>query len=141
MRIKEFLQYPWEGTVKASWHYIVSALQPKNFTFIEHGELAVLLASNAPPLVVDVRHQRVYSDFGHIAGAISQPMPEFMDTCRAIPKDRPIVTVCYFGYYNQAAARRLTDLGHRNVRALRGGMEAWNMAERPTVKGETAAGV
>lgn len=87
-------------------------------------------------LVVDLRASADF-DKGHIAGAknvqLSQFDPENKQLAPA--KALPVVVVCKVGQTAQAAAARLRKAGFSDVSVLEGGVQAWQAADLPLVKG------
>lgn len=87
-------------------------------------------------LVVDLRP---VADFqkGHIAGArnvqLSQFDPEHKQLAPA--KALPVVLVCKAGDSASSAAKRLRKAGFTHVSVLEGGVQAWQAADLPLVKG------
>jgi adenylyltransferase/sulfurtransferase len=51
-----------------------------------------------------------------------------------IPADRPIVVYCRTGQRSRAAARRLMEAGHVDVRSMSGGLVAWVGAVDPDLR-------
>ena len=87
-------------------------------------------------LVIDLRP---LADFekGHIPGAKnvlpSQFDPENKQLANA--KSLPVVAVCRTGQASAAAAKRLKQAGFEHVYWLDGGIQAWQQADLPLVKG------
>lgn len=64
---------------------------------------------------------------GHIASAISMPFPTLADDHKML-SDYNLLIVYGDGYRDplaEATAKRLIELGHKDVRVLRGGLQAW----------------
>ena len=87
-------------------------------------------------LVVDLR---AISDFekGHIAGAKNVQMSQFDPENKTLApaKALPVVLVCQAGQTAQTAAKRLRKAGFAQVAVLEGGIQAWQSADLPLVKG------
>ena len=87
-------------------------------------------------LVVDLR---AISDFekGHIAGAKNVQMSQFDPENKSLApaKALPVVLVCQAGQTAQTAAKRLRKAGFAQVAVLEGGIQAWQSADLPLVKG------
>lgn len=100
---------------------------PDNITFMTPDELAAQLASDQPPLVLDVRARNHYeTDEGRIAGSI-RVLPDLIgDWAVNAPKDRLVVAYC--SCPNDATsirvARQLQSEGFQAA-ALKGGYPAW----------------
>jgi glyoxylase-like metal-dependent hydrolase (beta-lactamase superfamily II)/rhodanese-related sulfurtransferase len=97
-------------------------------------ELRQKLASDNPPVLLDVREKYELSDaLGHIEGILHIPITSLAhqldDLEAAAPgKQKEIVTVCRSGARAFTAAQILGQAGFSNVRVLEGGMIAWNMS-------------
>lgn len=87
-------------------------------------------------LVVDVRP---IADFekGHIAGSKNVQMAQFDPENRQLApaKALPVVLVCKVGQTADGAAKRLRKAGFSSVSVLEGGIQAWQAADLPLVKG------
>jgi glyoxylase-like metal-dependent hydrolase (beta-lactamase superfamily II) len=77
--------------------------------------------------VIDVREPEEFvGPLGHIAGAELLPMRELMGSLGAIPRDKPIVTVCRSGGRSAQAFVLLKRAGIERVANLAGGMLRWH---------------
>ena len=87
-------------------------------------------------LVVDVR-PIVDFEKGHIAGSKNVQMSQFDPENKQLApaKALPVVLVCKVGQTADAAAKRLRKAGFTNVNLLEGGIQAWQAADLPLVKG------
>jgi SulP family sulfate permease len=94
---------------------------------IEPRALWLALRSPAPPLVIDVREPREYSQ-GHVPGSQLIPLPALLADLSQAPRDRRVVLVCRGGRRSARAAAALRAAGHPDVAALEGGMLAWESA-------------
>ena len=87
-------------------------------------------------LVVDLRSPGEFEK-GHIAGSKnvqpSQFDPEHKQLAAA--KALPVVLVCRVGQTASGAAKRLRKAGFAQVSVLEGGIQAWQAADLPLVKG------
>jgi len=100
-------------------------------TRITPDELRARLASDAPPLVVDVRTPTEWED-GHIEGALHVPLARLPKALSEVPVDRDIVLMCKTGYRSSAAASLLATGANRSDRTVvdvAGGMDAWSGVE------------
>ncbi|NMG44741.1 hypothetical protein GPA22_13515, partial [Aromatoleum toluvorans] len=97
-------------------------------------ELVEALASEAPPLLLDLRSAAMVAETGPIAGARAADVEKLLDAVGDWPRERPVVTMCACPADATAvrAARVLSELGYVAVRPLKGGYEAWLAANRPT---------
>jgi SulP family sulfate permease len=82
----------------------------------------------AHPQIIDVREPREFRQ-GHIPDAWLIPIPTLLDRLDQVPNDRPVVLVCRGGRRSERAAALLRQRGYENVRALKGGMIAWQGAK------------
>ena len=98
------------------------------------GLTALVNRENA--LVVDLRP---IGDFekGHIPGAKNVQMSQFDPENKQLAPARalPVVLVCKLGDTASTAAKRLRKAGFQNVNLLEGGIQAWQAADLPLVKG------
>ena len=87
-------------------------------------------------LVVDVRPIAEF-DKGHIAGSKNVQMTQFDPENKQLTaaKALPVVLVCRVGQTAGGLAKRLRKAGFGNVSLLEGGIQAWQGADLPLVKG------
>ena len=87
-------------------------------------------------LVVDLRSPGDFEK-GHIAGAKNVQMAQFDPENKQLApaKALPVVLVCKSGETASGAAKRLRKAGFANVNVLEGGIQAWQGADLPLVKG------
>ena len=90
-------------------------------------ELARAIASDEPPLVVDVRTQAEWLA-GHIDGALHEPLIGLAARLENVPRGRKLVCVCKSGYRSSLAASLFERSGFESVTDLAGGMDAWQAA-------------
>lgn len=91
--------------------------------------MQALLASGAPPFVLDVREPQEYTgELAHIRGSVLIPLRQLAERAgELIPhKNRPMVVVCRSGVRSTTAAAILEGLGFEQVYNLQGGMVEWN---------------
>lgn len=95
------------------------------------------LINHGNALLVDVRGA---SDFekGHIAGSKNVQMTQFDPENKQLApaKSLPVVMVCKVGQTATFAAKRLRKAGFTDVAVLEGGIQAWQAADLPLVKGK-----
>lgn len=94
---------------------------------ITPGELLAALASETPPLLLDLRGHSMVAETGPIVGATIAEHDRLFDAVGAWPKHQPIVTLCACPEDAGAiqAAHRLLKAGYLSVRPLQGGYAAW----------------
>ncbi|MGN6169986.1 MAG: rhodanese-like domain-containing protein [Solirubrobacteraceae bacterium] len=93
--------------------------------------LAEQLANTEPPLVVDVRTEREWTEGGRIEGAQNVPLAQLDERAQALPSDREVVLYCSSGYRSAIGASLLQRKGSP-VSDLVGGLGAWEAARLPT---------
>lgn len=108
---------------------------------ISPDELLQALATEEPPLLLDLRGPALIAEAGPIIGAQVAEHDFLRDAVGDWPKERPIVTLCACPEDAGAiqAARQLLNQGYLSVKPLRGGYEAWLAATRLPSEG-TAKG-
>lgn len=93
---------------------------------------AVRLINDRDPLIVDVRP---VADFkrGHLLNAFHAPLAKFDDYVGQLAKDkeRPVIVYCTLGSSSSTAADKLKKSGFAEVYPLKGGINAWQMANLP----------
>jgi len=89
---------------------------------------AELLASNEPPLAIDVRAPRERAQ-KHIEQSLSMPLNHLVENLSTLPKDRPLLVYCAGGYRSSIAASLLKRGGFTPVCELAGGIAAWESAK------------
>jgi rhodanese-related sulfurtransferase len=95
------------------------------------GSLHEELASPAPPLLIDVRTPREWSD-AHIDSAVNLPLSRLADRLDELPADRSLVVYCAGGYRSSIAVSLMRREGRRGVANLVGGIGAWESARLAT---------
>ena len=109
----------------------------RGYIGLRPGELTGLInRDNA--LVVDLSASNEFEK-GHIAGSRSVALSQFDPESKLLAKarDLPVVTVCRNGQGSADAAKRLKKAGFTKVYWLDGGIQAWQQADLPLVKGRT----
>lgn len=87
-------------------------------------------------VVLDVREpDELRGELGHIAGAELLPLQALSARGGAVPRERPVVTVCRSGGRSGKAALGLLELGFARVASLAGGMTGWNARALPVEYG------
>jgi glyoxylase-like metal-dependent hydrolase (beta-lactamase superfamily II)/rhodanese-related sulfurtransferase len=93
--------------------------------------LAEQLASDAAPLVVDVRSEREWAD-ERIDGSLNIPLGRLTERLDELPRDAPLVVHCASGYRSSMAASILQREGFDQVSDLVGGIAAWRSSALAT---------
>jgi len=87
-------------------------------------ELERMLSAEQPPLVIDVREPFELAS-GAIPGSIHIPMGAIALRLTELPRDRTMVVYCHLGERSWSVVQFLARRGFREVKSLRGGIEAW----------------
>lgn len=108
---------------------LVSELQ-QEVDEISIDELTLLMKSDNPPMVIDVRDKEELIANGKIKGA--HPITKGVLECQieGICQDdeMPIILYCRSGTRSLIAAASLKRMGYDNVKSLQGGFMAWKIA-------------
>ncbi len=96
--------------------------------------LADELASQNPPLVIDIRTHREWNA-AHLTNSINLPLSQLQHHIDEVPRDRRIAVHCAGGYRSSIAASILNQYGITNLIELAGGITAWEAAKLPVVTG------
>jgi rhodanese-related sulfurtransferase/glyoxylase-like metal-dependent hydrolase (beta-lactamase superfamily II) len=89
--------------------------------------LAEEIASQEPPLVIDIRTPHEWST-KHINNSVNLPLTQLQERIAEIPSDRRIAIHCAGGYRSSIGASILNQHGITNVIELAGGITAWEAA-------------
>ena len=89
-------------------------------------EVRELLASPAPPFVLDVRNPKELTQ-GRIEGSVNIPLNHLRERMHELPRDRPVLVHCAGGYRSSIAAGMLQQHGIEVIE-LAGGLAAWQAA-------------
>ena len=99
---------------------------------IEAAELKQALDAGEAIVVVDVREGWEHA-LGHLPNAVHIPVREIPARLPELDPERAYVFYCHHGVRSMNAAVALSQRGFRNVRSLRGGIDAWSAEIDPTV--------
>ena len=99
---------------------------------IEPRALAQRLASDSPPLIIDVREPWEF-DIARLPGARLMPGSTLASADVSFLRDRPAVLYCHSGVRSAQWLRWLRSRGYDSVSHLRGGIEAWSTEVDPSV--------
>jgi rhodanese-related sulfurtransferase len=100
------------------------------------GELSARMASEATPVILDVRTPKEYAA-GHLPGAINVPHKALPDRLADILgfRDREVVLYCERGKRSDMATAVLREAGFSSVWHLQGHMVGWRGEGLPEQKG------
>ncbi len=93
-------------------------------------DLARMLASAEPPLLVDVRGDGEWHA-SHVAGAIHIHGGTLLERLTEIPRGPQLAVLCGSGYRSSIAASILAREGYERIVNVLGGMTAWRAAGLP----------
>jgi rhodanese-related sulfurtransferase len=112
---------------------------PGSFNAVRVPDLEEQVASDNPPLLLDVRTVDEYTE-AHIEGAINIPLNELTQNLALLPdQDANIVVYCGSGHRSALAMEALNLLGYSNTTSLLGGVRAWLTADLPITEVPTTA--
>ncbi|MEB3298292.1 MAG: rhodanese-like domain-containing protein [Candidatus Sericytochromatia bacterium] len=96
-------------------------------------ELARMLSSDTPPVILDAREHRAF-EAGHLPGAIEMGLRIFPSRWRSLPPGSKVVAYCTCPE-EHTAARVAYILNQRGFEAsaLKGGLEAWRASGHEVV--------
>jgi molybdopterin/thiamine biosynthesis adenylyltransferase/rhodanese-related sulfurtransferase len=102
------------------------------FDEIDALALSVELASDAPPVVIDVREDFERA-IAFIESSVHIPKDELLQKVSATltNPDQPVVLYCAAGTRSLMCAAALAQHGYTHVRSLSGGIKSWQHANQP----------
>lgn len=109
------------GTSGPATPAMVQQIEPA----ITPGILKSLLASEAKPMLIDVRGADEYAA-GHIDGAVLMPLDTLSASYAQLPRNVRLVVYCRSGRRSAQAVAFLQAHGYRLAVTLEGGITAWN---------------
>jgi len=101
--------------------------------------LAEQLASERPPIVLDVRTEKE-REAGRIEGSLHIPVSQLRERVGELPADRPVVVHCAGGYRSAIACSVLEQSGRSNMIDLIGGYGAWSATGSTCAVGSGSCG-
>jgi len=99
-----------------------------------HRRLTAAEASDARPLLVDVREQSEFEEV-RAEGAVLVPLSQFLARHRELPTDRPLLMICKSGGRSAQAAAFLLANGWPDVSNVVDGTMGWWTAGLPVRQG------
>jgi sulfur-carrier protein adenylyltransferase/sulfurtransferase len=101
---------------------------------VDVDEARELLASDAPPILVDTREPAEWSQ-GHLEGATLVPPVTVAEHIGEVAPDhdRPVLLYCRSGARSMRAAKTLKELGYAQPINVAGGILAWEERGFPTI--------
>ena len=115
--------------------YTEIARQFRGYKSLRPAELTALI-NRENALVVDLSPSGDFEK-GHIAGSRSIASSQFDPESKLLAKAKslPVVVTCRTGQISAGAAKRLKKAGFEQVYWLDGGVQGWQQADLPLVKG------
>ena len=95
-------------------------------------ELKEELNAGKKPYLLDVRNYNEY-EICIIEGSNKLPLDEIQNRVNEVPQDQEIITICHHGKRSMRALDILKQNGFKNVKSLRGGVEAWAVQVDPSM--------
>lgn len=89
-------------------------------------EIAVMLRSEAPPHIIDVR-ERWEWDIAHIAGSELIPLSTLPARAEALDPSCTYALLCHHGMRSEMAANWMAQHGFARLINIDGGIEAWSL--------------
>lgn len=100
---------------------------------------ALELAGSVDAVVLDVRGRSEWEEARAAGGRVWHvPLGELPERAMDLPRDQPLLVYCKTGARSAIAASILAARGVRDVRNVRGGLDAWHAAGGAVVHGGTA---
>jgi rhodanese-related sulfurtransferase len=101
---------------------------------VDRDSLLAKLGNPTPPRLVEALPEKYYRDW-HLPGALHLSLEELESSAARVLPDRDAEIVVYCASAScrnsDAAARRLAELGYRNVAVYSGGKQDWHEAGLP----------
>jgi hydroxyacylglutathione hydrolase len=89
-------------------------------------------------VLLDVREPQEFAR-GHVPEAVNLPQADLASRLDTIPRDRPILTICWSGSRSLRSAQFLKQMGYDQVASVKGGTQAWLEAGKPAAYAEVDA--
>lgn len=99
---------------------------------IEPTELHLALDSGTSPCLVDLRTEEEFNAV-HLPGSQRLSQPLLQEILQTWPRNRPIILIDHRGERGLDGAAYLAGHGLTNVKALRGGLDAWSLEVDPSL--------
>jgi rhodanese-related sulfurtransferase len=89
-------------------------------------EVQVMLDSDTPPTLLDVREDDEVANFGRIPGSVHIPMHEIQGRQTELDHERHTVVYCASGMRSMEVGAYLLQAGFVQVSNMNGGFNGWN---------------
>ncbi len=129
---------PEGADLDAAFATFLAGMQAYNTIGVD--DLALAVAEDPPPFILDVRELAELEEKGHIEGAVNIPLREVADNIQYLPSfDTPIVSYCGSGWRCTIALAALEAMGWEDVKGLKGGsFGGWVEGGYPAAEGAAA---
>lgn len=95
------------------------------------------MTSRDAPVAVDVRTPTERAA-AHIPDSVHVPLTRLAERLGELPRNRPLLVYCAGGYRSSIAASLLQHEGFTDVSEIAGGIAAWEAAQLPVTRGQSA---
>jgi hydroxyacylglutathione hydrolase len=119
--------------------WLATGRTAKSYPVAEVEDLRRASATEAPPLVLDIRQPSEWAQ-GVIPGSVQLFVGDLPGRVDALPKDREIWIICRSGYRAAIAASLLDAAGNRVRPVVREGVERWLTPSPASDEAQPAAG-
>jgi rhodanese-related sulfurtransferase len=92
-----------------------------------------LSQSASPPTILDVRDEKLYRR-GHVQKSVCCPESHTTALVRKVQESARVVLVCGDGRLSANVARLMGVCGFPDVAYLKGGIDAWTLADKPILE-------
>lgn len=101
-------------------------------------QVAISLKDREGGVFVDVREEHEVA-VGHIKGSLLMPLKTLAENLAKLEKyrNKPIVVICAAGQRSAVGCRLLSKAGFEDVCQLEGGIQGWEKAGLPLLRGST----
>lgn len=112
-----------------------AAVPPPPPVMVEHctpSEIVALLASDAPPMILDVREPWEF-ELAHLEGTELVPLATLPERANALDPHRTYALLCHHGMRSEMAANWLVQHGFTKLINIDGGIDAWSLEVNPAI--------
>lgn len=95
-------------------------------------DVAALLTTATPPVIIDVREQWEY-DIAHIEGSVLIPLSTLPERAGTLDPSKQYAMLCHHGMRSEMAGNWLAQHGFAQLINIDGGIDAWSIEVNPSV--------
>jgi rhodanese-related sulfurtransferase len=95
-------------------------------------DVAALLATDTPPIVIDVREPWEY-DIAHLAGSVLIPLSTLPTRVETLDPMQRYALLCHHGMRSEMAGNWLAQHGFTQLINIDGGIDAWSADVDPSL--------